>query len=241
MDLDGEKEIKILKQTITRHSKTYLAKFFNGKTSKCGDGAMPIFETKPCHYFVDRHAKNSEMFFSFLKMKFVKKNVPHSEELEDELEFYGFTNGQDFFKSVDGCRLSWQIDQLDLYHDDMEKSDLITLDLNGEKQIKILKKTLKKQPSTVLACYFSGDCYYLTGLEFIERPYNFPICKTQPGHYFVDRPSERSETVFNLLKGALVKQSGEIKRELALYGYILNEHYFETGPNNDLLSITRTT
>ena len=121
LDLNGEKEIKILKRTITQFSKTDLAKFFNGETDKCEDGRpIPFFETKPCHYFVDHPAKNSEMFFSFLKMKFVKKNVPYSEELEDELEFYGFTNGQDFFKSEDGSRLSWQVDQLDSYHDDME-------------------------------------------------------------------------------------------------------------------------
>ena len=50
-------------------------------------------------------------------MKLVNKNVPYSEELEDELEFYGFTNGQDFFKSEDGNRISWQADQLDSYHD----------------------------------------------------------------------------------------------------------------------------
>ena len=73
-----------------------------------------------------------------------------------------------------------------------------------------------------------------------ELPYEFPIHETQPGHYFVDRPSERSEAVFNLLKGSTVKQSGEIKSELAIYGYVLNEHYFETGPNRDFLTITET-
>ena len=73
-----------------------------------------------------------------------------------------------------------------------------------------------------------------------QLPYEFPIYETQPGHYFVDRPSERSEAVFNLLKGSTIKQSGEIKSELAIYGYILNEHYFETGPNYDLLTITST-
>ena len=71
-------------------------------------------------------------------------------------------------------------------------------------------------------------------------PYEFPIHETQPGHYFVDRPSERSEAVFNLLKGSTVKQSGEIKSELAIYGYVLNEHYFERCPNRDFLTITET-
>ena len=34
LDLNGEKKIKILKRTITRHSKTDIAKFFKGKTSE---------------------------------------------------------------------------------------------------------------------------------------------------------------------------------------------------------------
>ena len=78
LDLNGEKEIKILKRTITRHSETDIAKFFKGESTECKDGPMPIFETQPGHYFVDRPAKSSEMFFSFLKNKLIDKFVPYS-------------------------------------------------------------------------------------------------------------------------------------------------------------------
>ena len=108
LDLDGKKEIKILRSTITQHSETDIAKFFNGESSECEDGPMPIFEVQPGHYFVDRPAKISETFFLFLKNKFVGKTVPYNKELEDELESYGFTIQHDFFKSADGKNLSWQ-------------------------------------------------------------------------------------------------------------------------------------
>jgi len=250
LDLNSKKEIKILKRTITRHAETDLAKFFNGESDTCEirsktneTGPMPIFETQPSHYFVDRPVKNSEMFFSFLRTKFVEKTVPYNVELEDELEYYGFKNGRDFFKSRDGSCLSWLKADLDDYDCHTDKSELIILDLNGDKQIKILRKTLRKEPLTALGRLFSGYFFDLDtnqGRQACEIIKKLPIQETQPGYYFVDRPSERSEAVFNLLKGAAIKQSGEIKSELAVYGYILNQHYFETGPNKDLLSITRT-
>ena len=231
LDLNGEKKIKILKRTITRHSKTNIAKFFKGETSECKNGPMPIIETQPGHYFVDRPANNSEMFFSFLKRKAVDEAIPYSAELEGELKYYGFKNERDFYRSKvgDGSLLSWQEDDL---YEWQSLSSMVVLDLNGDKEIKILRNTLTNtyfDNRTYLELFFSG---YKDDL-----PYEFPIYETQPGHYFVDRPSERSEAVFNLLKGSNLKSSGEIKSELALYGYILNEHYIETGPNKDLLTI----
>ena len=113
LDLNGEKEIKILKRTITRHSETDIAKFFKGESTECKDGPMPIFETQPGHYFVDRPAKNSEMFFSFLKNKLIDKFVPYSEELENELVYYGFKNERDFYRPHYGGLLSWNL--YDLY------------------------------------------------------------------------------------------------------------------------------
>jgi hypothetical protein len=115
LDLDGEKEIKILRSTITQHSETDIAKFFNGDTSLL----LPIFEVQPSHLFVDRPAKISEMFFLFLKNKCVGKTVPYNKELEDELELYGFAVQSDFFKSANGKNLSWQsfgVDDEDDYY-----------------------------------------------------------------------------------------------------------------------------
>ena len=129
LDLDGEKEIKILRSTITQHSETDIAKFFNGDTSLL----LPFFEVQPSHFFVDRPAKISEMFFLFLKNKFVGKTVPYNKELEDELESYGFTIQHDFFKSADGKKLSWQsfgVDDEDDYINNEYNYDYLQVPLN---------------------------------------------------------------------------------------------------------------
>ena len=236
LDLNGEKQIKILKRTITRHSKTDLAKFFNEETSEPLLGPLPIFEIKPGHYFVDRPAKKSEILFSFLKEKFVIETFPYSEELETELEFYGFVEGKDFFKLKDGLIkdfLSWE-SHLAGYMSP-KKTELIILDLNGNKQIKILRRTLTKEPSTHIGTFFSDTL--IGGTAFNTARKSLPIFETQLGHFFVDRPLEKSEAVFNLLKGAVIKKSGEIKYELALYGYFMDSHYFEIGPNKDQLCL----
>merc|ERR1719266_1209587 len=118
LNLNGEKELTIERQCLTKIPESKLAKYFSGEQVKIvfGDqGAASnvltpwIVSTDPSSYYVSRPALRSEMVFNFLKAPNSYCCAENSNELQDELTFYGIELGRHYNVDVstDCPRFDW--------------------------------------------------------------------------------------------------------------------------------------
>ena len=86
----------------------------------------------------------------------------------------------------------------------MEKKDpsIVSLNLNGSKQMTIPRDNLTRIPDSKLAKYFSGEQIKIVfGDQGASRNVLTPwIVSTDPTSFYVSRPADKSEMVFNFLK-----------------------------------------
>merc|ERR1719273_1593844 len=117
LNLNGEKELTIERQCLTRVPESKLAKYFSGEQVKIvfgNQGAASnvlspwIVSTDPTSFYVSRPAHKSDMVFNFLKapQSYYAENSDH---LQEELTFYGIEIGQHYIidQSTDLPRFDW--------------------------------------------------------------------------------------------------------------------------------------
>ena len=106
------------------------------------------------------------------------------------------------------------------------KSSVVVLDLNGENEIKITRQQLTKVANSKMADFFSGH----------QNELSQWIVKENENRYFISRPRNISENVFDFLKefkeftkARCVRSSNNeniLITELKLYGILEDTHYY---------------
>ena len=142
---------------------------------------------------------------------------------------------QEFLSELnEPCKLAEFFKVKHLFHKCDPPSKLITLDLNGEKDVLITTKTLTRIKGSKLAQYFSNN---ITENDVIMQ--DLPIVEEIPGiRYFIDRLSSMTEAFIEFLKspnycvgkdtyGPYISPNS-FKAELYMYGI------FDESDNKDI-------
>ena len=142
---------------------------------------------------------------------------------------------QEFLSELnEPCKLAEFFKIKHLFHKCDPPSKLITLDLNGEKDVLITTKTLTRIKDSKLAQYFSNN---VTENDVIMQ--DLPIVEEIPGiKYFIDRQSSMTEAFIEFLKspnycvgkdtyGPYISPNS-FKAELYMYGI------FDESDNKDI-------
>jgi len=191
--------------TLTVYPDSKLAKMFEQTDLMI---AMP--RTKTGHYFLDADPLYFKVVLNFLRLGKITAPtdlINGALELAEELGIKEFK-------------------------EEMEKKDptIVSLNLNGVKDMTIPRDSLTRIPDSKLAKYFSGEQIKIVfGDQGASKNVLSPwIVSTDPTSFYVSRPALKSEMVFNFLKAPScysAENSADLQDELAFYGIEVGRHY----------------
>jgi len=171
------------------------------------------------------------MLNSIMSTDFFASGFPMVADFDTTMEL----KFQEFLSELnEPCKLAEFFKIKHLFHKCDPPSKLITLDLNGEKDVLITTKTLTRIKGSKLAQYFSNN---VTENDVIMQ--DLPIVEEIPGiKYFIDRQSSMTEAFIEFLKspnycvgkdtyGPYISPNS-FKAELYMYGI------FDESDNKDI-------
>jgi len=171
------------------------------------------------------------MLNSIMSTDFFASGFPMVADFDTTMEL----KFQEFLSELnEPCKLAEFFKVKHLFHKCDPPSKLITLDLNGEKDVLITTKTLTRIKGSKLAQYFSNN---VTENDVIMQ--DLPIVEEIPGiRYFIDRLSSMTEAFIEFLKspnycvgkdtyGPYISPNS-FKAELYMYGI------FDESDNKDI-------
>jgi len=171
------------------------------------------------------------MLSSIMSTDFFSSGFPMVPDFDTTMEL----KFQEFLSELnEPCKLAEFFKVKHLFHKCDPPSKLITLDLNGEKDVLITTKTLTRIKGSKLAQYFSNN---VTENDVIMQ--DLPIVEEIPGiRYFIDRLSSMTEAFIEFLKspnycvgkdtyGPYISPNS-FKAELYMYGI------FDESDNKDI-------
>lgn len=198
-------------RTLTKYPDTMVAKMFEHSE----EGITPMLKKEDGNYFLDADPIYFREILNFLRFG---KLTLHKEEpcaWEGVLQLANYLGLYDHI-----------MNELEKNETMPEKNWLVTLNLNGEKEITILRSVLTKAyPNSTLAKYFSLN----------RSPW---IMKENPGRYYICRLNGRiSEIVFKFLitQSIVVNRKtimGNLTDELSFYGISKYDQY-DNNPRSD--------
>ena len=162
-------------------------------------------KTENGHYFLDADPEYFRVILNFLRLGKVVLSDPKC--MEGVLELADYLGLQDVIL------------------EDFErknKSSVVVLDLNGEKEIKITRQQLTKMANSKMADFFSGH----------QNELSQWIVKENENRYFISRPRIISQCVFDFLKEFNTYKRisdkvtpGDLTNELRAYGIFKGTHF----------------
>lgn len=201
-------------RTLTKYPDTMVAKMFDHSE----EGITPMLKKEDGNYFLDADPIYFREILNFLR--FGKLTLQKEEPAwEDVLQLANYLGLHDQIMS--------ELEEIEIFNETMpEKNGVVTLNLNGEKEISILRSVLTKAyPNSTLAKYFSMTT---------RSPW---IMKENPDRYYICRLNGRvSEMVFKFLTTRSIVVNGttimrNLTDELLFYGIHKYDQNSEARPN----------
>ena len=137
-------------------------------------GLEPLPKTENGHYFLDADPEYFRVILNFLRHGKVILDDPKISEGVIELAHY-LGLEEVILEDLEGKN---------------KKNDIVVLNLNGEKEIKITKQQLTSAADSKMAEFFSGQKNELSDW----------IVKENENRYFISRPKRITEMVFDFIK-----------------------------------------
>ena len=137
-------------------------------------GMEPLPKTENGNYFLDADPEYLRVILNFLRHGKVILDDPEISEGVFELAHY----------------LGVEEVILEALEGKIKKNDIVVLNLNGEREIKITKQQLTSAADSKMAEFFSGQKNELSDW----------IVKENKNRYFISRPKRISEMVFDFIK-----------------------------------------
>jgi len=202
-----------------------------GAPSPSYGAPSPVYGSPAPSYDEPTGSGMDSMLSSIMSTDFFSSGFPMAPDFDTTMEL----KFQEFLSELnEPCKLAEFFKVKHLFHKCDPPSKLITLDLNGEKDVLITTKTLTRIKGSKLAQYFSNN---VTENDVIMH--DLPIVEEIPGiRYFIDRLSSMTEAFIQFLKSpnyCVGKDSygpyispNSFKAELYMYGI------FDESDNKDI-------